>query len=105
MLTLNEIKAKEIAKGILGQYAHGKDMTLGWLTIKAGSKLPLHQHPHEQISLMIEGKMEMYVGEETCVLEPGTIKIIPSNIPHSAYAHTDCILIDVFNPVRIDYVE
>jgi quercetin dioxygenase-like cupin family protein len=54
---------------------------------------------------MIEGKMEMYVGEETCVLEPGTIKIIPSNIPHSAYVHTDCILIDVFNPVRIDYVE
>jgi quercetin dioxygenase-like cupin family protein len=52
---------------------------------------------------MIEGKMELYVGDETCLLEPGVIKIIPSNTPHSAFAHTDCILIDVFNPVREDY--
>ncbi|MFN5423139.1 MAG: cupin domain-containing protein [bacterium] len=103
MITLNEIKAKEIAEGILGKYAHGKNMTLGWLNIKAGSTLPLHQHPHEQITLMIEGKMEFCVGEEKCMLEPGVIKIIPSNMPHSAYAHTDCILIDVFNPVREDY--
>lgn len=103
MLKLSEMKEKEIAKGILGQYAHGKDLTLGWLKIKAGSKLPLHQHMHEQISIMIEGKMELFVGDETCLLEPGVIKIIPSNTPHSAYAHTDCILIDVFNPVREDY--
>jgi quercetin dioxygenase-like cupin family protein len=78
-------------------------MTIGWINIKAGSTLPRHQHPHEQISLMIEGKMEMCVGEERCLLEPGTIKVIPSNTPHSAQAHTDCILIDVFNPVREDY--
>ena len=103
MLTLDKIKTKEIAEGILGKYAHGKNMTLGWLNIKAGCKLPSHQHPHEQITLMIEGKMDLYVGEELCKLEPGVIKIIPSNTPHAAFAHTDCVLIDVFNPVREDY--
>lgn len=103
MHKLNELKEKEIAKGILGKYVHGENMTLGWLTIKAGSKLPAHQHPHEQISMMIEGKMDLFVGEEICNMEPGVIKVIPSNTPHSAFAHTDCILIDVFNPIREDY--
>lgn len=103
MQKLEEIKEKEIAKGILGKYVHGENMTLGWLKIKAGSELPAHQHPHEQISMMIEGKMDFYVGEEKCILEPGVIKVIPSNTPHWAYAHTDSILIDVFNPVREDY--
>jgi quercetin dioxygenase-like cupin family protein len=52
---------------------------------------------------MLEGKMEMHIGDETIMLEPGVVKVIPSNTPHSATAHTDCVLIDVFSPVREDY--
>jgi quercetin dioxygenase-like cupin family protein len=47
--------------------------------------------------------MEMQIGDESFMLEPGTVKVIGSNVPHSAIAHTDCILIDVFSPVREDY--
>lgn len=100
---LNEVKKKLLTEGILGQYVHGESTSLGWVTIQAGSKLPAHHHPHEQITLMLEGKMEMQIGDEVVMLEPGTVKVIGSNIPHSAIAHTDCILIDVFSPVREDY--
>ncbi len=100
---LNEVKKKLLTQGILGQYVHGESTTLGWVTIQAGSKLPAHHHPHEQITLMLEGKMEMQIGDKSFMLEPGTVKVIGSNIPHSAIAHTDCVLIDVFSPVREDY--
>ena len=100
---LNEVKKKLLTAGILGQYVHGESTTLGWVTIQAGSKLPAHHHPHEQITLMLEGKMEMQIGDEVVMMEPGTVKVIGSNIPHSAIAHTDCVLIDVFSPVREDY--
>ena len=100
---LNEVKKKLLTEGILGQYVHGESTTLGWVTIQAGSKLPAHHHPHEQITLMLEGKMEMQIGDEVVMMEPGTVKVIGSNIPHSAIAHTDCVLIDVFSPVREDY--
>lgn len=100
---LNEIKGKELTKGILGKYVHGSGMTAGWVTIKAGSDLAVHQHPHEQITIMLEGKMEMKVGDDIHHLEPGAILVIPSNTPHGAVAHTDCTLIDVFNPIREDY--
>lgn len=45
----------------------------------------------------------MQIGNETVLLEKGMIQVIPSMVPHSAVAHEDCILIDVFNPVREDY--
>ena len=103
MPKISDIKKKFLTEGIIGQYVHGDSTTLGWVTIQAGSKLPAHQHPHEQITLMLEGKMEMQIGNESFMLEPGTVKVIGSNVPHSAIAHTDCILIDVFSPVREDY--
>ena len=85
---INEVKKKELSAGITGQYVHGNSLTTGWVTIEKGSSLGLHHHPHEQMTIM---------------LEDGMIQVIPSNVPHSAIAHEDCTLIDVFNPVREDY--
>ncbi len=105
MPRISELKKKLLTEGIVGQYVHGDSTTLGWVTIKAGRKLPAHHHPHEQITLMLEGKMEMQIGDETFLLEPGVVKVIPANTPHSAIAHSDSVLIDVFSPVREDYRE
>jgi quercetin dioxygenase-like cupin family protein len=103
MPNLIEIKGKKLTEGIIGKYVHGMSSTLGWVNIKEGSILPAHHHPHEQITLMIEGTMEMKIGEETFLLEPGDIHVIPSNVVHSAFAKTECTLIDVFAPVREEY--
>ena len=100
---INEVKKKELSAGITGQYVHGNSLTTGWVTIEKGSSLGLHHHPHEQMTIMLKGKMEMKIGNETIMLEDGMIQVIPSNVPHSAIAHEDCTLIDVFNPVREDY--
>ena len=100
---LDEIKKKLLTEGINGQYVHGEKSTFGYVTIDKGSALPAHQHPHEQITMMIEGNMEMTIGDDTYNLIPGTIQVIPSNVMHSAIAHTDCKLIDIFTPVREEY--
>ena len=100
---LSEIKKKVLTDGIIGKYVHGSNMTVGWVTIEKGSKLGLHQHPHEQITILLEGKMEMQIGDEFVLLEPGMIQVIPSNTPHSATAFEYTVLLDVFNPIREDY--
>ena len=100
---INDIKKRVLAEGIIGQYVHGESSTLGWVTIKAGSVLEAHKHHNEQITMMIEGKMEMKIGDKTIILEPGIIHVIPSNTMHSATALTDCKLIDIFSPVREEY--
>jgi len=97
------ITPKELAAGIKGYYAHGNQLTFGYVEIKAGSNLPAHHHVHEQITYIIEGQLDMTIGGKPYSLTSGMYHVIPSNTPHSAIAVTDCKAIDVFNPVREDY--
>ena len=103
MQQIKNVPPRELVPGFLGHYVHGKDLTLGYIEIKAGNDLPQHQHPHEQITFILEGQLDMVIGGEACSLSAGMYYVIPSNVPHGAVAVTDCKVIDVFNPVREDY--
>ena len=103
MNSIKDITPRELVKGFTGRYIHGKGLTLGYVEIKAGNKLPEHHHVHEQITFIIEGQLDMMIGGKSCSLTAGMYYVIPSNMLHSAIAKTDCKAIDVFNPVREDY--
>ena len=103
MLHLNDIKTKSLAPGIDGKYIHGEGTTLGYVKIQSGSILKPHHHVHEQITFIIEGELEMTIGGKIFLLTSGMSHVIPSNTVHSAIARKDCIVIDVFSPVREDY--
>jgi quercetin dioxygenase-like cupin family protein len=103
MEQIKNIKPKELMPGITGYYAHGKNMTFGYVELVAGSSVPMHQHVHEQITYIIEGELDMMIGGQRCLLTSGMYHIIPSNTPHSATAKTNCKVIDAFSPVREDY--
>lgn len=104
MPDIREIPVKKLMEGLIGYYAHGKSLTFGEVLIEDGIQMPLHHHPHEQITFVLEGELEMQIGEETVLLKPGMYFVIPSNVPHSAYAHGKCRAIDVFSPVREEYI-
>lgn len=103
MQNLKDIPSRELAPGLTGYYAHGASLTLGLVEIKKGSNLAEHQHPHEQITYILEGELDMTIGGKKCPLKAGMYYVIPSNTLHGAVALTDCKVIDVFNPVREDY--
>jgi quercetin dioxygenase-like cupin family protein len=99
----SEINPKEIAPGFFGRFIHTENMTIAYWEIKQGSSIPVHHHVHEMTVNVISGKLQLTIADETQILEPGTVGVIPSNIPHTATAITDCKVIDVFYPVRKDY--
>ncbi|MBS1621440.1 MAG: cupin domain-containing protein [Bacteroidetes bacterium] len=103
METIKNNKPLEIVPGITGYYAHGEKMTFGYVELLKGASIPAHQHPQEQITYIIEGELDMMIGETNCILTPGMYRVIPSGIPHSAIARTFCKLIDAFSPARGDY--
>jgi quercetin dioxygenase-like cupin family protein len=103
MQAIKNVKPKELVPGITGYYTHGDSMTFGYVELKAGSSVPMHQHVHEQITYIMEGELDMMIGGESCSLKAGMYHVIPSNTPHSAIANTDCKVIDAFSPVREDY--
>ena len=102
-LNISEIPLKDLIKGIKGRYIHTESTTIGFVEIEKGAILPAHSHIHEQTSQVTEGKLQMTIGDETIILEPGKFVVIPSNVVHSAVALTDCLVTDTFYPIREDY--
>jgi quercetin dioxygenase-like cupin family protein len=103
MEQIKSIKPKELVPGITGYYAHGNELTFGYVELKQGSSVPMHNHVHEQVTFIVKGQLDMVIGGKECSLTTGMYYVIHSNVPHSAVAKTDCIVIDAFSPVREDY--
>jgi quercetin dioxygenase-like cupin family protein len=102
-INLSDIEEREIAKGFRSRFIHTDHMTSSYWQIAAGSVLPDHAHPHEQVTTIIRGHFEMTVDGETRTIEAGIVAVIPSGAKHRGRALTDCFILDVFSPVREDY--
>lgn len=100
---LSTLDEREVVDGFHGKFVHSENMTTSFWRIEAGAALPEHAHPHEQVSVVLEGKFEMTLDGEKRQLERGQVAVIPSNVKHSGVALTDCMILDVFYPVREDY--
>ena len=99
---ISKIKQKEVLKGFKGRFFHTNSFTITFWEIEEGAILPEHSHINEQTTQLIEGKLEMTIGNKTMILEPGMIVSIPSEVKHSGKALTACILTDTFCPARED---
>ena len=103
LVELNSITPKEIVPGYNARFIHTENMTFSYLDVKAGSALKEHSHPHEQVAHVLEGRFQLTLAGEPIEFGAGEVIVIPSNVPHSGLAITDCKLLDVFHPVREDY--
>jgi unsaturated pyranuronate lyase len=103
MQHLKDIPVKQTIPGFYGKMVHGASSSLVFWDIKKGGISPAHHHVHEQITYIIEGELDMTIGGEKYLMTAGTVHVIPSNVPHSAVAITDCKIIDSFAPARDDY--
>ncbi len=97
------ISEKEIVSGFFARMVHTDQLTFSRVRSPRGSRLPEHQHPHEQITHVLSGELEMVVNGESRICKPGDVVVIPGNVPHSAYVLADVELVDVFHPAREDY--
>ena len=103
-IDLNQLGERELIPGYRVRFIHTPNLTLAYWSVSAGATLPEHAHEHEQIAHVLDGEFELTIAGETQRLKPGQIAVIPPDVPHSGCAVTDCRLLDVFHPVREDYL-
>jgi len=72
--------------------------------LEKGSVIPNHKHPHEQTGYMISGRMSFTINGEIYNTEPGDSWCIPSNVEHGVEVIDDSVVIEVFSPVREEYL-
>ena len=95
----------EIAPGIRRRtVTTGATMYQMRAELTAGSRLPEHMHPQEQIAHIIRGRMILTVAGIPHELKTGDAFYIASNLPHSVETIEDTIVIDTFSPPRDDYL-
>lgn len=68
-----------------------------------GTGAPTHNHPHEQISYVLKGRVEFTVADKMTVLTPGSIIHVPGNVMHSATASEESTMIEMFSPPREEF--
>jgi quercetin dioxygenase-like cupin family protein len=102
----DDVSVNEVAPGVRIRAPYGQNLMLSLLEMDEGAVVPTHQHPHEQGGYLMEGRMELTIGEETRVVETGGAYLIPPEVPHRAVAVGGAIVaLDIFTPVREDYAE
>jgi quercetin dioxygenase-like cupin family protein len=69
-----------------------------------GSTLPRHAHPQEQTGYLVSGRVRLTIGRRTVEARPGDSWTIPSGTRHGADILEDSVAIEVFSPVRRDYL-
>ena len=72
--------------------------------LKKGSSLPIHAHPYEQTGYLVSGRMQLFIGGKTFEAEPGDCWCIPADVEHGAASLEDSVAIEVFSPLRQDYM-
>ena len=84
---------------------HGEKTLMVEFRTKKGSIVPLHSHPHEQTGYLVSGQVKFSVGSEETICNSGDSWCIPGDQEHRAEFLQDSVLVEVFSPVREDYLQ
>lgn len=101
----NDIELKELSGGVSRKVlAYNEDLMSVEVRFEKGAVGTMHTHPHTQISYVLEGKFEATIDGETVVIAKGDTYITPPNAPHGVTCLEAGVLLDVFTPMRKDFV-
>ncbi len=104
LATIAQTPVLKVWQGVLGRAVEGERITLAVVELEPDCAVPRHDHPNEQLGLVIEGQIRFTIGDETRTLGPGGTWRILGGVPHAARAGPQgAVVIDVFSPVRADW--
>jgi quercetin dioxygenase-like cupin family protein len=100
----DEIALDKVTEMISRKFIAGEREMLAQVYLKRGALVPMHSHESEQLSYVLQGALKFLVGGETIVVREGEVLHIPSRVEHQSEALEDTFELDVFSPVRQDWV-
>ena len=100
----DEIALEKITEMISQKIVAGEREMLAQIYLKRGALVPMHTHESEQMTYILQGRLKVLVGGEEVTVREGEVLHIPSWTPHQAEALEDTFELDVFSPIREDWI-
>jgi len=101
----DEIALEKITEMMSQKIVAGEREMLAQIYLKRGALVPLHQHESEQMTYVLQGALRFVVDGEEIIVKEGEVLHIPSGTPHQAEALDDTFELDVFSPLRTDWLD
>jgi len=83
---------------------HSERLTVARLRLAAAAVVAEHHHENEQLTMVMSGRLQFFYPGGELVVGPGQVLQIPPNVPHRVVALEDSEAIDLFAPVREDWL-
>lgn len=100
----HSIEPETLTEGITRKFVNGEKVMMAEMNLRQGEIVPEHSHVNEQISWVLEGALLFEIEGKSITLGEGEILVIPSGVPHRVTALQDTRGIDVFSPIRHDWI-
>ena len=99
------VPSEQAGPGIRRQMVVGENVMMVRFTFDPFLVTPEHTHPHEQMTLVVKGKVKFTIEGETKIVSAGDVLHFP---PHNRHGATmldeEVVLIDIFSPIREDFL-
>ena len=100
----DDIEHEQLNPQIGRQVLHTDGLTIARIYLKKSAIVPLHSHVNEQLSYVLEGRLRFDFEDRQQVVAAGEMMQIAANEPHEVEALEDSVALDVFQPVREDWL-
>ena len=102
----SKIPIEKTAEGIERQMIVGQNVMICRFRFAPFVVTNEHSHPHEQMTLVVQGKVKFIIGGEERIVSAGDVLHFPPDNRHGAtMLDEEVILIDIFSPIREDFLK
>jgi quercetin dioxygenase-like cupin family protein len=101
----DEIALEKVTEMLSRKIVTGEREMLAQVYLKRGCLVPMHSHESEQMTYVLQGALKFLVGGMEVTLREGEVLHIPSRVEHQAEALEDTFELDVFSPIRQDWLD
>ena len=101
----DEIELDKVTEMISRKVVTGEREMLAQIYLKKGALVPMHSHESEQMTYVLQGALKFLIGGEEITVREGEVLHIPSWVEHQAEALDDTFELDLFSPIRQDWLD
>ncbi|HLH86532.1 MAG TPA: cupin domain-containing protein [Thermoplasmataceae archaeon] len=103
-LSWNSIESEKLSETLSRKFVHGDRVMVAEIRLKKGAVVPEHHHESEQLTWVLNGELVFEIGGKKISVKSGEVLVIPSNVPHKATSPVDTLEMDIFSPIRMDWI-